>query len=212
MTKESFLDSLSPRLTGVETARLVPKESASVAVIFRNLDGGEEAVLLIRRAEREGDPWSGQVAFPGGMVSVADESFEATARRETLEEVGIDLSPKTAAFLGYMRELKARMREVVVVPSVFKLAADSKVTLNREVASYEWVTLRSLARDEARSTHILKRNSGEVKFPSLMVGNLVIWGLTERILSAIAKGQTETEDDGVLGRVERYQLDAESQP
>ena len=116
MTKESFLDSLSPRLTGVETARLVPKESASVAVIFRNLDGGEEAVLLIRRAEREGDPWSGQVAFPGGMVSVADESFEATARRETLEEVGIDLSPKTAAFLGYMRELKARMREVVVCP------------------------------------------------------------------------------------------------
>ena len=122
MTKGSFLDSLSPRLTGEEPARLVPRESASVAVIFRDFKG--EEVLLIKRAEREGDPWSGQIAFPGGMVSSGDGSFKDTAMRETSEEVGIDLS-SDAAFLGYMRELKARMREVVVVPSVFKLTADS---------------------------------------------------------------------------------------
>ena len=143
MTKGSFLDSLSPMLTGEEPARLVPRESAGVAVIFRSLDGGEEVVLLIRRAEREGDPWSGQVAFPGGRVSAADVSFEETARRETSEEVGIDLSSTTAAFLGYMREFRARTKDVVVIPSVFKLGADSPVTLNKEVASYEWVPLRS---------------------------------------------------------------------
>jgi 8-oxo-dGTP pyrophosphatase MutT (NUDIX family) len=80
----SFLDSLSPRLTDVETVRLVPKESASVAVIFRELDGGDEAVLLIKRADRKEDPWSGQTAFPGGRVSDDDESFEVTARREEI--------------------------------------------------------------------------------------------------------------------------------
>jgi len=203
MTKTSFLDSLSPRLTSVETVRLVPRESASVAVIFRDLDGGEEAVLLIRRAERDGDPWSGQTAFPGGRVSADDESFEATARREALEEVGLDLSYK-GDFLGYMRELKARMREIVVVPSVFKLASDSEVTPNREVFSYKWVPLRSLAGKEARSTYLLRRRGEEVAFPSLVHGNLVIWGLTERILSAILKGQAWTADGGVLGKVERY--------
>ena len=54
-----------------------------MAVIFRGL-GDDEEVLLIRRAEREGDPWSGQVAFPGGMVNAEDERFEDTARRETV--------------------------------------------------------------------------------------------------------------------------------
>ena len=124
MAKESFLDSLSTKLARKVPARLVPKKSAGVAVIFRSSSRQEE-VLLIRRAEREGDPWSGQVAFPGGMVSASDKSFEETARRETAEEVGVDLSAN-ASFLGYMRELKARMRMVVVVPSVFEMTADSE--------------------------------------------------------------------------------------
>jgi len=202
LTGSGFLDSLTQRLTGEEPARLVPKASAGVAVIFRGL-GDDEEVLLIRRAEREGDPWSGQVAFPGGMVNATDGSFEETARRETSEEVGIDLSSKSAAFLGYMRELKARTRDVVVVPSVFKLAASTTVTLNREVASYEWVPVRSFARKEARSTYLLQRKGAEIAFPSLVQNGLVIWGLTERILSAIIQDEA-AGDDRVLGEVGRY--------
>ena len=68
---QSFLDCLSSKLTAEASTRLIPRKSASVAVIFRNGQEDEE-VLLIRRAEREGDPWSGQVAFPGGMVNSAD--------------------------------------------------------------------------------------------------------------------------------------------
>src|SRR5271169_951117 len=102
----NFLDSLSPKLTPVSPMRLVQRKSASVAVIFRDAQGDEE-VLLIRRADREGDPWSGQVAFPGGMVSAADKSFEGTAKREAAEEVGVDLSGSAAAFRGYMRDFRA---------------------------------------------------------------------------------------------------------
>jgi 8-oxo-dGTP pyrophosphatase MutT (NUDIX family) len=202
LTNRSFLDSLSPRLAGEWPARLVPGASAGVAVIFRN-PGAAEEVLLIKRAEREGDPWSGQVAFPGGMVNASDRSFEETAKRETAEEVGVDLSSKTAEFLGYMSEVKAQMREIVVVPSVFKLASTSPVTLSAEVASYEWVPMRSLAKDEARSEYMLRRNGVEVSFPSLLYGGLVIWGLTERILSAIIHDQA-AGDDRALGDVERY--------
>jgi len=202
LTGASFLDSLTKRLTGEEPAPLVPKESAGVAVIFRDLGDGEE-VLLIRRAEREGDPWSGQVAFPGGMVNAMDGSFEETARREASEEVGIDLSSKAAAFLGYMCELKAKTRDVLVVPSVFKLAAPATVTLNREVASYEWVPVGSLARKEARSTHVLRRKGAEVAFPSIVHNGMVIWGLTERILSVIIQDRAEG-DDRLLGEIGRY--------
>jgi 8-oxo-dGTP pyrophosphatase MutT (NUDIX family) len=197
-----FLTQLTRRLTSEEPTRLILKASAGVAVIFRGLGDGEE-VLLIRRAEREGDPWSGQVAFPGGMVNARDGSFEETARRETSEEVGIDLSSKAAAFLGYMRELKARTRDVLVVPCVFKLAAPAAVTLSNEVASYEWVPLRGLARKDARSTYLLRRNGMEIAFPSFVHRDLVIWGLTERVLSTIIKDRA-AGDDRVLGQVERY--------
>jgi 8-oxo-dGTP pyrophosphatase MutT (NUDIX family) len=202
LTEESFLGRLSARLTGEQPARLVPRRSAAVAVIF--FSHADEKVLLIRRAEREGDPWSGQVAFPGGMVSSTDGSFEATARRETSEEVGIDLSAGTAAFLGYMGEFKARTREVVVVPSIFRLAAAPTVELNGEVASYLWAPLRELARKEARSTYILPRGDVEIAFPSLVHRSLVVWGLTERILTAIVQGRTDAGDDRVLGNLERY--------
>jgi 8-oxo-dGTP pyrophosphatase MutT (NUDIX family) len=203
VTEGTFLGSLCPRLARDQPARLVPRESAGVAVIFQDR-ADEEHVLLIRRAEREGDPWSGQVAFPGGMVSATDKSFEETARREAAEEVGVELSPGSARFLGYMKELKARTREVVVVPSVFKLTATASLTPNREVAAYEWVALRSLARREARSTYLLRREGVETPFPSFVHGGLVIWGLTERILYAIIRGRAEPGDDGVLGEIQRY--------
>ncbi|MCA9639821.1 MAG: NUDIX domain-containing protein, partial [Myxococcales bacterium] len=64
---------------------------AAVAAVLRPTDADTE-VLLIRRAEHEGDPWSGHMAFPGGRHDPTDPDLLTTARRETLEEVGLDLS------------------------------------------------------------------------------------------------------------------------
>ena len=50
-----------------------------------------DAILIIKRAERLGDPWSGQMGLPGGRASVTDSDLMATAIRETQEEVGIEL-------------------------------------------------------------------------------------------------------------------------
>jgi 8-oxo-dGTP pyrophosphatase MutT (NUDIX family) len=193
LTEAPFTKSLSPNLTKDEPTNLVRRKSAGVAVIFRDLDGVEE-VLLIRRAEREGDPWSGEVAFPGGMASPSDRSLEETARRETSEEVGIDLS-NGATFLGYMREMKAGNRDVVVVPSVYRLDAPKATTLSGEVASYKWAPLRDLARAEAKSTYRVRRGGMEIPFPALVHEDFIIWGLTERILSAIIRNPGETGTD-----------------
>ena len=65
-------------------------DRAAVAMIFREVED-EPEILLIRRADREGDPWSGHIAFPGGRVDPTDISTQATAERETLEEIGLDL-------------------------------------------------------------------------------------------------------------------------
>lgn len=53
---------------------------------------GEPELLFIQRASRHGDPWSGDVAFPGGGRDIEDDDDLAAAVRETAEEVGLDLS------------------------------------------------------------------------------------------------------------------------
>jgi 8-oxo-dGTP pyrophosphatase MutT (NUDIX family) len=168
-------------------------------VIFRDTQDEEEA-LLIRRAEREGDPWSGQVAFPGGMVSQADKSFEDTAKREAAEEVGIDLSSGAAVFRGYMRDFTPRTKEVVVVPSVFKLVESSTLTPNREVASCEWASLGELAGEVARSSYLIPKGGGQIPSPCIVHRGLVIWGMTERILSEIIGGRTDAATTGLQGK------------
>jgi 8-oxo-dGTP pyrophosphatase MutT (NUDIX family) len=187
LERRSFIDSVGKSVSAETRSRLVPKKSASVAVILRTTEGGEE-VLLIRRAEREGDPWSGQVAFPGGMVSSADKSFQETARREAKEEVGVDLFEGAANFLGYLQELRANTKNVIVVPSVFKLVGPSVLTPNQEVASCEWASLGELAREEAQSSYLIPRSGGQIPFPCIVHRGLVIWGLTERVLSRIIRG------------------------
>ena len=59
---------------------------AAVALVLRE-NAGDPEILLIRRAERKGDPWSGHMAFPGGREDARDESLLETALRETREEL-----------------------------------------------------------------------------------------------------------------------------
>src|SRR5579863_6444108 len=99
--QSDFVRSILPILGQEEPISRVASETAAVAVVVRDTEEGDE-VLLIKRAERDGDPWSGHIALPGGRVQKQDESFKATAVRETREEVGVDLDAN-ASFLGYMR-------------------------------------------------------------------------------------------------------------
>src|SRR5262245_1701845 len=58
-----------------------PLRQAAVAAILRDKPHGTE-VLLIRRAARDGDPWSGHMAFPGGQREPEDRDLLTTAERE----------------------------------------------------------------------------------------------------------------------------------
>ena len=56
---------------------------AAVALIFRAGESGMPELLFIRRADYPADPWSGQVAFPGGREESGDVNLANTAIRET---------------------------------------------------------------------------------------------------------------------------------
>ena len=155
---------------------------ASVALIVR--DRRLPSVLLIRRAERTGDPWSGQVAFPGGKKQEGDLTARDTAVRETMEEVGIDLS-RSSEFLGYGGAATTHTGTMNVVPSVFELKESIEVRPNSEVASFRWVELDELLAPSARTTYGLDRDGSLVRMPAYEVGDYVVWGLTYRILSTL---------------------------
>jgi len=153
---------------------------ASVAMIVR--DRRFPSVLLIRRAERAGDPWSGQVAFPGGKMQEGDATARDTAVRETREEVGIDLN-RSSEFLGYGGVATTHTGTIDVVPAVFELKESVEVRPNGEVASFRWVELDELLAPSARSTYPLDRDGSAIGMPAYRVGDYFVWGLTYRILS-----------------------------
>ena len=80
--------------------------NASVALLLRS--GKERDILLMKRAEIDGDPWSGDIAFPGGKKSDEDSDLKATVLRETFEETGIDLS--IADYLGSLPPVFSRIQ------------------------------------------------------------------------------------------------------
>src|SRR3989337_2808027 len=82
---------LEPRAVG-SPGNEAGVRKAAVALIFRSGADGQPELLFIKRADYPGDPWSGQVAFPGGREEPGDSSLADTAVRETREEAGSDLS------------------------------------------------------------------------------------------------------------------------
>src|SRR4051794_37638584 len=79
------------------------RRQATVALLLRECDRRGLELLVIRRAENEYDPWSGHMALPGGGYEPGDSSVYGTARRETLEEIGIDLDE--GQFLGRLDDV-----------------------------------------------------------------------------------------------------------
>ena len=136
---------------------------AAVAIVARagaqgerldssGLDGDE--LLFIHRAEHPLDPWSGHMAFPGGMVDPGDTDPLEAAVRETREELGLDLRA-TATLLGRLSDVKPRSLRASLSISPFVFAARGELPPllpNDEVQEAVWVPWRFLADPRNRST------------------------------------------------------------
>ena len=157
---------------------------AAVALILREGPSGLE-LLFIRRADHPQDPWSGQMAFPGGRAEPGEEDLKATAVRETAEEIGVDLE-SAAECLGILDEVRtmARMRPVslTILPFVFRLRGEISPVLSDEVRSLHWIPLDELLAAERRSVMDYVQEGATMQFPCLRVEDVVIWGLTYRML------------------------------
>jgi len=163
-----------------DTAGRLP---AAVAVI---LVPRPDSILLIRRAERPGDPWSGQIGFPGGRQHSDDPDLRATAVRETAEEVGLGLKAETQiGQLDDLAPLTPTPVPVLVRPFVFALDLRPSLVPNPEVARVLWVPFADLRRSGTfRPTTLVVRGEPRT-YPAYHLGSDIVWGLTERILTPL---------------------------
>lgn len=159
------------------------RRRAAVAAVLREGGHGAE-LLLIRRAEREGDPWSGQMALPGGRHEEGDADLAATATREAHEEIGLSLA-EHARLIGRLDDVRTHTRDMIVRPFVWTLERPVVLVPNAEVADVVWVDLGSMLSGERDTHHPWTEGAMSLRFPGYRVGDRVVWGLTHRILGTL---------------------------
>ncbi len=164
------------------------EKRAAVSVILREqgeVSGPE--VLLMRRATSTRDPWSGHMSFPGGRHEPHDTDLSATAQRETLEEVGLDLTTHGTP-LGRLDDIEAVARALrtgmIIRPYVFEVPASAELRGNYEVAELVWAPLRPLFMGERNITHDYELAGRSLKLPAYDVQGRVVWGLTHQMLAS----------------------------
>ena len=127
--------------------------------------------LLIKRREYPGDPWSGNIAFPGGHIKNG-ESIEQGLLREISEEVNLELL-ENQIVKALQMVTSFRAPDLSVYPFVLDVEDLSNARPGPEVAEIKTVNLL----DYKRATH--PQNG----FPALDYGGWIVWGLTYRILT-----------------------------
>ena len=167
---------------------------ASVALIYRQAEGGGTELLFIQRARREGDPWSGDMAFPGGRLQPEDATTRAAAERETLEETGVDLI-RHGRFQTRLSDLitrhHSRWRPMVVTPYVYEWQGPQAVSLNHEVQRVVWVPLAYLAAEENQSRLPWRTPLGTLNMPCCRYQGYCIWGLSYSMLKEFLALETK---------------------
>jgi len=155
------------------------RRAAVAAVVYDDPTGPR--VLMMKRVERIGDPWSGHIALPGGGYQASDGDLRVTAIRETQEELNVDLAD--ARFVGplpVLSPLSAGPGGVEVTPFAFATEQLPATTPGPEAVSAFWLPLELAASGTLDAEYVYPGTART--FPCWSYEGHTIWGLTWRIL------------------------------
>lgn len=205
-TEHTFAELLEQRLADYQP-RLQPGDGclqAAVSLVFRSI-GDTTDLLFIQRAFHDKDPWSGQIAFPGGRLEQTDANAQAAAARETMEEVGLVL-PDTA-YVGQLDDVlgpivKAQ-KSVHVSSFVYHLTEPVETSANYEVQQVLWIPLQQL-RDDSNVEQFEHSNIVGQIMRGIRLNPAqpeILWGLSLWILFSLFKtvGIDQHRDYRIVG-------------
>jgi len=150
--------------------------NAAVALLLKSKRNDYD-VLFVKRVENPSDPWSGQMALPGGKREPKDVSLKDTVMRETMEETGIKLDD--CRFLGVLTAVRSEPKlEIKILPFVVLLEDEPKLKLNKaELERFIWVPFEEIV----QSKGTVEFSFGKV--PAYIFADAIVWGVTYKILS-----------------------------
>ena len=156
-----------------------PADGSRLAgVLLPILDGPTPSLVFTKRAEAL-SRHRGEISFPGGLEHPGDHSLEATALRETEEELG--LPPSAVDVLGALDPIHTYVSRILIVPFVGLLAErPAWVPHPGEIAEVLEVPLPRLVEVEAEQRH--EHEGGVWHGFVYAVDGHTIWGATGWIL------------------------------
>ena len=176
-------------------SRYWSKRSA-VAIVLDKHASTDASILMIKRAEHKGDPWSGHMAFPGGRCEAFDKNGLATAKREMHEEVGFDIDDAEhrllkGEWLGRLSDISTSRRitprTMVVTPYVFSVAEKPLLEENYEVAETVWIPLAYFSDLNNRSIYSIEHEQRKINLPCYRYDGKVIWGMSLSMIDEILR-------------------------
>lgn len=145
------------------------------AVLVAITDAAVPELILTRRASHM-NSHAGEVAFPGGKRDAVDRSVDATALRESREEIGLpeDLVEIVGRLDTFTSRVGMRVQPIVgLVPPGILLTPNPD-----EIESIFHVPLDFFLTEKPSYTHRFRFMGQDVIVPSFNFGDYVIWGLT----------------------------------
>lgn len=157
---------------------------ACVALLVRF---APEGTLLgfIRRSEHPLDPWSGQIALPGGRRDPGDASDVDAVLREVREEIGLELGAPLVRLHDVQARRAGAKLPFFLRPFVFSLDREPSLALApSEVSAFHWISLRHLLDPDHHIDHNFERGEIRLKVPGVRFpSGDVLWGLTYVMLT-----------------------------
>ena len=174
---------LKDKLASIDRSKDVDQVEAVVAILLWDEPGRGLQTLLVQRAEREGDPWSGQIGLPGGRVKQGAETPRTALHREVEEEVGIKLEEVGVELGSLSVGHPMRRLEMKVQPWVYGLMIKPSVSIGPEIAGSFWVNLAELPLKMKMSEITVRHKPWSVE--SFVVDGKIVWGFTYRVLTEL---------------------------
>ncbi len=154
-------------------------------VLVPIIERGPSLSVLLTRRSAELKHHAGQVSFPGGRMEEHDRDVEATALRETSEEVGI--APSHISVVGYLQTMPT-ITAYAVTPVVGIVSSAVELAIDRTEVEYAFEVPLPFLMDAGNDVRF-RWTDGQREVPMVEIPweGERIWGATAFIIFALRK-------------------------
>lgn len=173
-----------PRPKSNEIKKEFPDAKLSAVNILLFEQNNQILFPVIKRPKYDGHH-SQQISLPGGKYEVSDNDLNFTSKRETFEEVGIDIDSQKS--ITKLSEIYIPPSNYIVSPFITFYKKQLKPNFIKDDYEVEQIIyiniLDIINQNNIVETDILIKNKTSIKVKAYNIENEIIWGATGIILA-----------------------------